>query len=90
MIHLWHKQSDITHPNSLTITPGIHTKHKFLSLPYKILKKIIEWKDADEGSQAKHLAKRELKGLLSRKSSFTMLSRADKSVQQSLLPEFFD
>ncbi|TAE19501.1 MAG: hypothetical protein EAZ95_01765 [Bacteroidetes bacterium] len=54
-----------------------------------ILNKILEWKDAKEGSQEKLQAKRELKDLLSRKASFTMLLHSMPAVRR-LPPDFFD
>lgn len=53
----------------------------------EILKKIIDWQRHPEGSQEKFQAKRDLKDLLSRKSSFTMLCRSIPAVR--LLPSDF-
>jgi hypothetical protein len=62
---------------------AIHKKY------IEILNKICEWKDFAEGSVEKFQAKRELKDMLSRKSSYTMLCRAMPAVRR--LPEdFFD
>jgi hypothetical protein len=62
---------------------AIHKKH------IDILNKIIEWQKAVDGSQEKFQAKRELKELLSRKYSYTMLSRSIPAVRQ-LPADFFD
>ncbi len=47
-----------------------------------ILSKIIDWRTHADGSQEKFQAKKELKDLLSRKASFTMLCRSMPAVQQ--------
>ncbi len=55
----------------------------------QILKKIIEWRKQTSKSQEEFQARRELKNLLSRKSSFTMLCRSMPAVRE-LPKEFFD
>lgn len=62
---------------------AIHKKY------IKILNKIIEWQKFTLNSQEKFQAERELKDLLSRKSSYTMLCRSMPAVR--VLPEeYFD
>ncbi len=54
-----------------------------------ILNKIIEWQRQIPNTQEEFQARRELRELLSRKSSFTMLCRSIPAVRQ--LPDgFFD
>ncbi len=55
---------------------AIHKKY------IEILKKAIDWYKSADGSQEKEQAKRELRDLLSRESSFTMLCRSIPVVQQ--------
>lgn len=55
----------------------------------EILEKIDQWKVAIEGSKEKAQLTRLIKGLLSRKASFTMLYRSTPVVKQ-LPNEFFD
>ena len=55
----------------------------------EILNKIVEWQVA-LNEQDKHQHKRELKSLLSRKSSFTMLCRSMPAVRKALDDSFFD
>ena len=62
---------------------GIHKRY------IKVLHKINEWRSHEEGSAEKNQAKRELRDLLSRKSSFTMLIRSMPAVRQ-LPHEFLD
>eukprot|EP01098_Paradermamoeba_levis_P014040 TRINITY_DN6587_c0_g1_i1.p3 TRINITY_DN6587_c0_g1~~TRINITY_DN6587_c0_g1_i1.p3 ORF type:complete len:251 (-),score=-7.16 TRINITY_DN6587_c0_g1_i1:1591-2343(-) len=57
----------------------------------RILELIIDWRKAREENnmQSKFEMERKLKGLLSRKASFTMIMRSIKAVKD-LPPEFFD
>jgi len=55
----------------------------------RILLKIIEWKSQESKSQKEFQVRRELKELLSRKASYTMLCRSIPAVQD-LPDEFFD
>lgn len=56
----------------------------------EILNKIAEWQHYTEGSQEKFQAKRDLKDLLSRKSSFTMLCRSMPAVRLYVPNDFLD
>jgi hypothetical protein len=80
-VHNGHDQNTIKSTESLRF--AIHKKY------IEVLQKIIEWREAAENSQEQFQAKRELKDLLSRKSSYTMLIRSIKAVRQLPL-EFFD
>ncbi len=62
---------------------AIHKKY------IEILNKIIEWQRSGDGTQEKVQAKRELKDLISKKSSYTMLIRSMPAVRQ-LPADFFD
>lgn len=62
---------------------AIHKKY------IQILNKIVEWQHHPDGSDQKFQAARELKDLLSRRSSFTMLVRSIPAVRL-LPPEFLD
>lgn len=55
-----------------------------------ILNKIIAWQQSKNGTQEKFQAKIELKALLSRKASYTMLCRSIPAVRQFLPPDFLD
>lgn len=81
--------------NTATLLRRIHNGHDYntkmatASLRHaihkkyiEILKKAIDWYKSAEGTQEKEQAKRELKDLLSRESSFTMLCRSIPVVQQ--------
>lgn len=57
-------------------------RHSIQKKYIEVLNKIIEWKDHNDGTQEKVQAKRELKDLLSRKYSFTMLLRSMPAVRQ--------
>ena len=72
-----------------TIKATSNLRHAIQKKYIDILNKIIEWKNCTDGSQEKVQAKRELKDLLSRKSSFTMLLRSIPAVRQ-LPAEFLD
>ncbi|HBC85938.1 MAG TPA: hypothetical protein DCZ94_03185 [Lentisphaeria bacterium] len=63
---------------------AIHKKY------IEILNKIIKWQAHPEGTQEKYQAKRELRDLLSRKSSFTMLCRSIPAVREYLPADIYD
>lgn len=81
-VHNGHDES--TKKTTADLRRTIQKKH------IDILKKIIDWQGAKEGSQEKFQFKRELKELLSRKSHFTMLCRSIPAVRQNLPSDFFD
>lgn len=75
--------------NEETIKGTSNLRHAIQKKYIDILNKIIDWRSFADGSQEKVQTKRELKDLLSRKSSYTMLLRSIPAVRQ--LPEdFFD
>jgi hypothetical protein len=80
-IHNGH--DELTKKGTSDLRHGIHKKY------IEVLRKIIDWRRFEEGTAEKNQAKRELKDLLSRKSSFTMLIRSMPAVQQ-LPHDFFD
>lgn len=55
----------------------------------EILNKILEWNNASD-AQAKAQAEIELRGLLSRKSSYTKICRSIPAVIKHVPPEFLD
>ncbi len=65
-------------------------RHAIQKKYIEILKKIICWQHHANGTQEKQQVTRELKDLLSRKSSYTMLCRSIPSVRQYLPAGFFD
>jgi len=80
-IHNGHDQN--TEKATKQLRHAIHKKY------IDILNKICEWRASENGSGKEFQTKRELKDLLSRKSSYTMLCRSMAAVRQ--LPEdFFD
>lgn len=80
-VHNGHDQETINGTENLR-----HSIHKKYIM---ILNKIIEWQNYCKGTQEEIQAKRELKDLLSRKSSFTMLMRSIPAVRR-LSSDFFD
>jgi hypothetical protein len=82
IIHNGHNEK--TRTSTLELRHTIHKKY------VKILNKICEWKDAVDGSPEKFQAARELRDMLSRKSSFTMLCRSMPAVRRCIPQEFFD
>ena len=78
-IHNGHNEA--TKKGTEDLRHGIHKRY------IEVLQKIIEWRRHEEGSVDKNQAKRELKELLSRQSSFTMLMRSMPAVRQ--LPKEF-
>jgi hypothetical protein len=75
--------------NDDTIKGTKQLRHSIHKKYIEVLNKIIEWRSHAENTQEKLQAKRELKDLISRKSSFTMLIRSMPAVRQ--LPyDFFD
>lgn len=72
-----------------TIKATSNLRHAIQKKYIDILNKILEWKNCEDNTQEKVQAKRELKDLLSRKSSFTMLLRSIPAVRQ-LPREFLD
>jgi hypothetical protein len=81
--------------NTATLLKRVHNGHDYntkmatASLRHaihkkyiEILKTTVEWYKSVDGTQEKEQAKRELKDLLSRDSSFTMLCRSIPAVQQ--------
>ena len=81
-IHNGHNEN--TKTSTLELRHTIHKKY------VKILKKIIEWQGYEGGSPEKFQAGRELRDMLSRKSSFTMLCRSMPAVRQFVPEEFLD
>ncbi|USD26602.1 hypothetical protein [Flagellimonas marinaquae] len=81
-IHNGHDERTIKGTDNLR--HSIHKKY------VTILNKIIEWQQAEEGSQEKGQKGRELRDLLSRRSSFTMLVRSMPAVRLSIPGEFLD
>jgi len=76
-LHNGHDEN--TYKATESLRHAIHKKY------IDILKTIIEYRSHPSGSQEKHQAFRDLRDLLSRKSSFTMLSRSIPAV--SLIEE---
>ncbi len=56
----------------------------------EVLLKIIDWQRHPENSPLKHQAARELKEMLSKKASYTMLIRSMPSVQYCIPKDFLD
>ncbi len=74
--------------NTKKTTEGLrHAIHKRY---IEILNKIVEWQRYPDGTEEKVRAARILKGLLSRKASFTMLCRSIPAVRQALPKSFLD
>jgi hypothetical protein len=65
-------------------------RHAIMKKRMEIILKILEWKNAADGSQIKRQAERDLRDLLSRKSSFTMINRAIPAVIQYVPLQFLD
>ena len=72
---------DNTKKGTKELRHGIRKRYR------EVLDKISDWKRYEEGTVKKNLVKNELKNLLSRKSSFTMLIRSTPAVRQ--LPDGF-
>jgi len=83
LMRLHNGHNDDTKKGTEELRHGIHKKY------IDILNKIIVWQSLPNDSQDKVQAKRELKDLLSRKASFTMLIRSMPAVRQ-LPSDFFD
>tara|TARA_B100000787_G_C16178705_1_gene290506 strand:+ start:1061 stop:1807 length:747 start_codon:yes stop_codon:yes gene_type:complete len=73
--------------NATTIKATQNLRHSIHKKYIDILLKINEWRGFPDGTQEKAQTKRELKGLISRKNSFTMLMRSMPAVRQ--LPNDF-
>lgn len=67
---------DISNRNTAGLRAAIEKKYKI------VLNKIVEWLQLEESSQEKLICEAELKDLLSRKSSFTMLMRSMPAVRK--------
>lgn len=80
-VHNGHDENTRKATESLRYT--IHKKY------IEVLNKIIDWKNSIHGTQEEIQIKRELRDMLSRTSSYTMLIRSIKAVRQ-LPPDFFD
>jgi hypothetical protein len=65
-------------------------RHNIQKRKMEVLEKIIVWQGSPDGSQEKIQAKHDLIGLLSRKSSFTMLLRSMSVVRLYVPKEFLD
>ena len=81
-IHNGHDEN--TKKSTLELRHTIHKKY------VKILNKICAWQGYADGSPEKFQAARELRDMLSRKSSFTMLCRTIPAVRLFVPEEFFD
>lgn len=82
-VHNGHNEN--TRRGTATLRHAIHKKY------IDILQKIIEWHSVADGTQEKIQFSRELRDLLSRRSSFTMLMRSMPAVRQHLNEgDFFD
>lgn len=67
---------DISNRNTAGLRSAIEKKYKI------VLNKIVEWLQLEDDSDEKFICEAELKDLLSRKSSFTMLIRSMPSVRK--------
>ena len=83
-LHNGHDEDGDSSKSTASLRLAIKKKH------YLILNKIIEWQNHPLDSQDKFQTRRELKELLSRKSSYTMLCRSMPQVRNVLPNEFFD
>lgn len=81
-IHNGHDNN--TRNSTATLRHAIHTKY------IEVLNKIIEWQAQADGTQLKNQYTRELKDMLSRKSSFTMLIRSMPAVILYVPADFLD
>jgi hypothetical protein len=75
--------------NTTTIKATQNLRHSIHKRYIDILQKINDWRSQQDGTQEKAQAKRELKQLISKKSSFTMLMRSMPAVRQ-LPTDFLD